>query len=232
LAVAPILQSIYPRLVEATTNENRPVLADTYHKGAQLVSVTTAPMMLLLAVFPRGVVYAWSGDSHLAAQTAPLLVPLAVGTFLNGLMWMPYQSQLAHGWTGLTIRVNAVAVLILVPAILWLVPRHGALAAGWIWVTLNLAYVVIAIQFMHRRILLGEKSEWYLADIAAPVGGAAIIALLLTPFAPSPAEHRLLWTVFLGVVGIVTLTTALSLSNSLRPRALLLLRRLAHTGAV
>ena len=38
---------------------------------------------------------------------------LALGTFLHALMWMPYQYQLAHGWTSLTLKINTLAVIAL-----------------------------------------------------------------------------------------------------------------------
>ena len=228
LAVSPILQTIYPRLVELVTTDDQSRLAATYHQGSQLVAVTTVPAMLLLTVFPWGVVYAWSGQGQLATQTAPLLFPLALGTFLNALMWMPYQSQLAHGWTSLTIKINVVAVTIIVPAILWLVPKYGAPAAAWLWMALNAAYVLVAIHFMHRRILRGELRRWYVEDIVAPLGGGVLVTMLIAPFAPAAVAGRLLWAAYLAAVGAATAATALMLAGALRPRALLLARRWAH----
>jgi O-antigen/teichoic acid export membrane protein len=230
LAAAPILQTIYPRLVELVTSGDQSSLAANYHQGAQLVAVTTVPAMLVLTVFPWGVVYAWSGQDRLATETAPLLLPLALGTFLNALMWMPGQSQLAYGWTGLTIKTNLVAVAAIVPAILLLVPRYGAQAAGWIWVSLNAGYVLVAVQFMHKRILTGELRRWYVEDVAAPLGGATLVALLIAPFAPGAGAGRLLWAAYLAGLATATAVTALMLAGTLRPRALLLARRLAYLG--
>ena len=193
-----------------------------------MVAVMTVPPMLVLTVFPWGAVYAWSGQEALATQTAPLLLPLAFGTFLNALMWMPHQSQLAHGWTGLSIRTNLVAVAVVIPAILWLVPVYGAQAAAWIWVMLNAGYVLIAIHFMHRRILPGQLRRWYLEDIGAPLGGAAVVALIFAASAPGPGSGRLLWGAYLVGVGVTTAAAALMLAGALRPRALLLARRLSR----
>jgi O-antigen/teichoic acid export membrane protein len=222
--VAPILQSIYPRVVELATTDDHDGLATAYHQGAQLVAVMTTPVMLLLAVFPHGVIYAWSGDAALAARTAPLLSPLALGTFLNGLMWVPYHAQLAHGWTSLTIRVNVVAVLVIVPALLWLVPRHGALAAAWIWVAVNAAYLLVAVQLMHRRILRGEKARWYLEDVGAPIACAVAPALLLWPFAPMDMTSRLQWVAVLVSSAIAASAGALAGAWRIRRSARALIR--------
>jgi O-antigen/teichoic acid export membrane protein len=159
----------------------------------------------------------------LARRTAPLLAPLALGTFLNALMWMPHQSQLAHGWTSLAIKVNVIAVAGIVPAILWLVPQYGGLAAAWLWVALNAAYLVGNINFMHRRILRDEKRRWYLQDIAAPLAAAVIAASLLSVGAPAPGAHRLAWAAYLTALAVVSAVAALLFADCLRLRVATLL---------
>jgi len=94
-------------------------------------------------------------------------------------MFIPYQAQLAHGWTSLAIRINIVAVLTLVPAIFWATSRYGAEGAAWAWVSLNAGYVLIGIQFMYHKILQTEKWNWYKNDLIWPLGAAVISALIV-----------------------------------------------------
>ena len=99
---------------------------------------------------------------------------MALGSLLNGLMLIPYQMMLAHGWTSLTIKINSVAVAILIfHKIIWVAPRYGAIGTAWIWVALNTGYVLFNVSFMHRRLLLGEKWRWYREDVALPLATAA-----------------------------------------------------------
>src|SRR5450759_1558403 len=132
-------------MVELSTQDNQTTLVSVYHQGAQFVTVLTAPAVILLSFFAGGVVFMWSGDAGLAENTAPILSALVLGNFLHGLMHMPYQLQLAQGWTSLTIKTNIIAVVVLIPAIFWVVPRYGGVGAAWIWVALNAGYVLIAI---------------------------------------------------------------------------------------
>jgi hypothetical protein len=185
--------------------------------------MATLPLMLLLTVFPTGVVYTWSGNVELALETAPFLMPLALGSFLNAQMQMPCQSQLAHGWTSLMIRVNVVAVAIIIPAISWFVPRYGGRAAAWLWVGLNAAYVLITIHFMHQRILPEEKRRWYLQDLATPLAAAVLVGLVSRLWAPSLVAHRAVWGAFLAGIAMVTAITALVFADCLRPRIAVLL---------
>jgi O-antigen/teichoic acid export membrane protein len=225
LVVAPIVQSVYPRLVELATAADDRGLAGTYHQWSQMVLVATVPLMVVLTVFPAGVMYVWSEDMALAVHIAPLLMPLALGTFFNALMWMPHQSQLACGWTGLAIRINIIAVACIVPALLLLVPRYGAAAAPWVWVALNAAYLFADVHVMHRRILREEKGRWYLHDVAAPLSAAVLAGLLLWLAAPAPTAPRMVWAAFLAGVAAVTLISAVLSADCLRPQIAGLLSR-------
>jgi O-antigen/teichoic acid export membrane protein len=153
-------------------------LIAAYHKGAQLVTVLMGTAAIVLIVFGDVVMMLWMANPALARQVAPLVAVLALGTLLNGLMWIPYQMQLAYGWTSLAVRVNIIAVAVIVPAILWATPKYGAIGAAWVWVMLNTGYLMFAIYLMHRRLLRTEKWRWYRQDVIIPLGAATATACL------------------------------------------------------
>lgn len=215
-AVVPLNSALFPRMVELLTHGDQEGLVTLYHEGAQSVTVLTGPIMVLFSFFAEGIVFAWSGDARLAEQTAPILMVLVVGTFLNGLMQMPYHLQLAHGWTGLSVRFNSVAVVVLIPAILWAVPRFGAIGAAWIWVALNTSYVLCAIQFMHRRLMPTEKWRWYVSDVALPTGGAFGVMVLAQQLQPAGNHDRLGWLMFLSIAGLLAVLAAMLLADRIR----------------
>ena len=178
MLTGPITTAFYPRFTELATNGDEVALRALYHEGAQLVTVLMGAAAMVLMVFGDRVLRLWTGDPALAQQVAPLMAVLALGTLFNGLMWIPYQMQLAHGWTSLTIKVNIVAVSLLVPAILWVVPAYGAIGAAWVWVTLNAGYLIFAIPLMHRRLLPADKWRWYRQDVAVPLAAATATTFL------------------------------------------------------
>jgi O-antigen/teichoic acid export membrane protein len=223
MVIGPITQAVYPRMVEVSSWDDQSALVLVYHQSAQLVTILTVPALMLLSLFSSGVVFMWSGDATLAENTAPILSALILGTFLNGLMWMPYQLQLAHGWTSLTLKVNAVAVVVLIPAIIWVVPRYGAVGAAWIWAALNAGYVLIAIQLMHRRLIPKEKWRWYFSDVLLPIGGAVGVMLLAKGFQPVSYQDRWHWFVFLLITGSLALVASIALADRIRPVVLKIL---------
>jgi O-antigen/teichoic acid export membrane protein len=174
----PITSAFYPRFTELAARNDVGALRAVYHQGAQLVSVLMGAAAIVLMVMGDRALLLWTSDAELTRHVAPLLTVLTLGTLLNALMWIPYQLQLAHGWTSLTVKVNSVAVAILVPAIIWAVPHYGAIGAAWIWVTLNAGYILFAIYFMHLRLLPTEKWRWYRQDVAVPLAAAAAAAWL------------------------------------------------------
>lgn len=225
MVISPITQAIYPRMVELCTRDDQTALISVYHQGAQLVTLLTAPAAMLLCFFAGGIIFMWSGDASLAENTALILSPLALGTFLHGLMWVPYHYQLAHGWTGLAIKTNIIAVAVLIPAIFWVVPHYGAVGAAWIWVALNAGYVLISIQFMHRRLIPDEKWRWYFADGLLPIGGAVGVTLLAQKLKPASYQDRWHWLTFLLITGSLALAVSSILSDRIRPRLLSILRK-------
>jgi O-antigen/teichoic acid export membrane protein len=222
----PIVTAFYPRFVELVTQRDDSSLRAVYHTAAQLVSVIVGAASMMLILFAVPVLRVWTGDPLLVANVAPLLSVLATGALLNALMWVPYHLQLAHGWTRLMVVVNSIAVAVLVPAVLVLVPRFGALAAAWVWVTLNAMYVLVVISAMHRRLLPEEKLRWYRDAVALPLGLALVAAWLFRLVLPDHLP-RIAELLVLGAIGMVVLTIAAFAAGQVR---VLVLRQLRRSG--
>ena len=232
LLAGPITGALYPRFTQLATNGDEAALSALYHEGAQLVTVVMGAAAIMLMVCGERVLRVWTGNPALARQVAPLLAVLALGTFFNGLMWIPYQMMLAHGWTSLTIRVNTVAVCLLVPAIFWVVPAYGAIGAARVWVVLNAGYLLFAIPLMHRRLLLpADKWRWYRQDVAVPLVAATAAALLCRWTMPH-AMGKLGETLALLITAGTVLLTAAMTAPLVRDRLARYLRELRGPSAV
>jgi O-antigen/teichoic acid export membrane protein len=220
MLIGPITAASYPRMVSLADDGDARAEASLYHFVAQLVTVALAPAALLLAFYAEGVLFVWSGDPVLAGRVAPILSILSVGTLLNALMQVPHNLQLAHGWTSLATYANLVAIAVLVPALWWLVPVYGGIAAAWIWVALNVGYLIATAPLMFRRLMPTEMKAWYLEDLALPVGGllaALLITLLLRPAGFTDRWH---WLSFLALAAMLSWSTAAWLAPRVRTQML------------
>jgi len=199
----PVAAAFYPHFTELVEREDVAAMIAAYHKGAQLVTVLMGTAAIVLIVFGDAVMLLWTANPTLARQVVPLVAVLSLGTLLNGLMWIPYHTQLAYGWTSLTVKVAIFAVAVIVPAILWATPKYGAIGAAWVWVGLNAGYVMIDIYFMHRRLLPTEKWRWYRQDVAVPLIAGAVVAVLLrwaTPVLPGALAKLIALLISAGLV--------------------------------
>lgn len=201
--MAPIVTAVSPRLTELVAKSEQQLLVDTYHRASQLLAAVLIPVALVMAAFAEPLLYAWTGNDALAQQAAPLLALLALGTLCNGFMHVPYTTQLAHGWTGFAVRGNIVAVSFVVPAVLWVVPRFGAVGAAWVWLALNAGYVLISAHFMHRRLLPGEKWRWYRDAVFKPLVVGSITVLALRYWIVLPQDRASLAAVLGGTALLV-----------------------------
>jgi hypothetical protein len=101
------------------------------------------------------------------------------------------------------------------------VPRYGALAAAWIWVSLCAGYVFIGAQLMYRRILMTEKWKWYLMDLLLPLSAGLSMALCIKYLAGHiqvtmpPRDYAF---VQLSVAAIATLAATAMASSTMRQR--------------
>ena len=203
----PVTAAIYPRFTELVTRCDEPALRAMYHQGAQLVTVLMGSAAIALIVFGTQALSLWTSDPILTKQVSPLLAVMALGTLLNGLMWIPHQLQLAYGWTSLAIKTNLIAVATLIPAILWVAPRFGGIGTAWVWVALNSGYVLIAIYFMHRRLLPAEKWRWYISDVSLPLLAASSAAVLCRHWIPI-GDTKLTELASLVICGFLILSSA------------------------
>jgi O-antigen/teichoic acid export membrane protein len=215
MLVGPIGQAWSPRLSELKASDQQSKFIETYHQGAQLVSVFVGSAAIVLIIFAETVLQLWTQDNALAHRSATLLSLLVLGNLLNSLLWIPYQAQLAYGWTGLAFRLNLLAVIMIVPAFYLLIPRYGPEGAAWVWISLNALYLLIGIHFMYRKILTKEKWRWYKWDVILPLVTATITALLMRWFTP-PAASFAGQLAVLALVSIFTLVAATLAASSLR----------------
>lgn len=224
MIIAPVTQAYYPRMTELVTRREEPQLIDVYHRGAQLMTVLVGSAAAMLVGFGGNLVALWTGNPKLSQSIAALVALQALGLFLNGLMHIPYMLQLAHGWSSLMVKINCVAVALIVPAFFWVTPRYGAVGAAAVWVALNSGYVLIGIQFMHRRLMPHEKLRWCFDDVALPLGAIAASTALFRVLLPA-ALPKLLQCCWCLAAGIVTITAAALVSSQLRPLLLGRLRK-------
>ncbi|MGZ8271522.1 MAG: lipopolysaccharide biosynthesis protein [Methylophilus sp.] len=217
LITAPTTQAIYPKLVEYVAQKNTEAVIKIYHQGAQLISVIVIPIALMLICFGEQFIFLWSGDMHLAQATAKILLPLVLGGMLNCIVWMPYQLQLAYGWTSFAIKLNSCALIVLIPTIYLLTTKFGAVGAAWAWALLNIGYITVGMHFMYKKLISNEKWSWYWQDFTKQLISATTIAFIAKFIILNLATTKLQLLTSLIVITLLTFVAAVLMSNKIKP---------------
>lgn len=206
MTIAPIGQAWFPKLVELQAGNHHAKFTKIFHQGAQMVSVCMGSTAIVIIVFSENILQIWTGDYALASRSAVLLSLLTLGNFINGLMWIPYQAQLAHGWTGLATRINISLILFVVPAYFLIIPSFGPEGAAWVWVCVNLCYFLVGPRYMYQKILIGEMWQWYWNDVLRPLIFSAAIVIFLYWVMPADLERfsKFAWILSAGLLALVT----------------------------
>lgn len=205
--VSPIFSALFPKFTQLIAAGEEAQLVTLYHKGCQLLSVLVLPVAITIAIFAKDILALWLGNPMAVQNSHQILTLLMIGTALNAVMTLPYTLQLAYGWTKLAIYKNVIAVILLVPLMVWMVQMYQGIGAAWVWIILNLGYFIFEVPIMHRRLLKGEMGQWYRRDIILPV--IIVTSIGLITHAIMPVDSSKLVS-FIGVFVALALSFVVS----------------------
>jgi O-antigen/teichoic acid export membrane protein len=189
IILTPVFNAVYPRLSMLVATGETQSLVDLYRNGTRLLLALLFPAALAAAIFSDDLISLWTGNPHLAASVAPIVSLLLIGTSFNGAMHFPYALQLAYGLTRLPLLINAILVVTLVPVIVVLAGRYGAIGGAGGWALLNTIYLFLGTWLTHREVLKDIGARWLLGDVGIPM----VLSFVIVGLAGSEV-HRSGWS--------------------------------------
>lgn len=211
MLINPIGSATAPRLAELVARNDTDYIRSTYHRYAQLMSMTLIPAAFVLFAFSDHLLMLWTGSIETTSAAAPIVSALCIGTMLNGLMYIPYTLQLAYGWTRLTIWLSLVTLALLVPSLLWAVHFYGAVGAAWMWAGINFIFILVALPIMHRRLMPGELKNWYLRDVLPTLVVSGLVSSAISELSAPPSIGGFSYSVMVVLLAsVATLSLAIA----------------------
>jgi O-antigen/teichoic acid export membrane protein len=191
-----------------------------------LMSVLLAPVAVVAALFPREVLWAWTGDPAAAEHGRLVLTLLASGMLLHGLMHAPYYLQIAYGWWRIILRTNVLLLLGVLPLNILFAKTFGGPGAALAQVILNVSYL-LTLPLADHRFLKDERARWLFEDILPPLGGALCVGAAARWLIP-PGLSRGGVLAYLCAAGALAAAAAVALAPRVRVAVLILFRRRAE----
>jgi O-antigen/teichoic acid export membrane protein len=211
----PISQVFYPKFCELISIKDTLNLALYFHKGCQIVTVIAGTFAIFVSFFSFELLSLWTKNQLITQNTYTLVSLLSIGNLINALMWIPYQLQIANGWTRLNIHLNIFSLLFMIPLFYIFTIKYGAISAPILWCILNIFYIVIGMHFMFKKIMINEKKAWYIDDILTPLLPSILIAFLIKNIVP--ISNVLIYKlIYLSIVFCVIFLVSLLNANKLK----------------
>ncbi|MGX9938311.1 oligosaccharide flippase family protein [Acinetobacter pseudolwoffii] len=161
----PVSSAIMPRMANLHAQGKREEMLEVYRTGTQIVSVLAGTASLVIAFYPKQLLYAWTGDLALAEAVAPILRLYALGNALLAVGAFPYYLQYALGNLRLHLIGNAIMVVILIPSIVWAATHFSGVGAGYAWFGMNLFYFIVWVGYVHRNLAPKLHLSWLFKDV-------------------------------------------------------------------
>lgn len=212
VVVAPLFNVIYPRFSTLVVDGDVEKLTALYRLGTRLLAAVIFPTAMLLAISAKDLLFAWTGNSQIAFNVAPVISTLVIGTALNGVMYFPYALQLAYGVTWIPLTINVVLMILITPLIIYLAQVHGAIGGATAWSVSQLAYLVLGPWLTHRHILKGLGFRWVVRDVG-PALALSVLAGLLG-YSVIGSGHYSIFEKTIGAISLAICTSILALMLS------------------
>lgn len=165
----PVMAIAFPHFTQRATTDTAAELSREYRRWTQLIVLTIVPVVGALVFHTDDILGFWLGAGRADMEEATRYIPwIALGTMLNVMMMLPFNLQLAHGWSGLSARKNLVVLPFFLAALWYGIPQWGPIVGAWAWFGLNLTYYLVEVPLMHARILPSTLWNWWLLDTGLP----------------------------------------------------------------
>ncbi len=190
LVTNAVAQAAFPSLSSLFATGDRPSLLTQYRKLQDLVCYGTFPLYagITFAAVP---VYTFVFNAGVAQR---LLLPtafLALGSWMNATISIPYMLSVAMGKPQIAARLNLYALVIVLPVTVLLVLRFGIAGAGFSWVFYHVVAYAYMVPRICRECLAAPVLTWYVhvlkvAGLGVVTYGPAWVVLSATNLSSLP----------------------------------------------
>ncbi len=209
----PIAMGVYPHFTSYFHEKKMDLLELDFHKYTRILAILLLPFSFVLFTFTKEILWLWTKNESIVANTVTLIRIMITGTVLHAFMAVPHVLLLAMGKTKFIIRSHAIALCMIVPLTVWLSVKYGATGGAIGYAVVFGGYFIIQPPLILNHFLPGNILKWYWNDIvriALPLLFFTSILVLLVPKYFYAGNAGL---IFIPAVGIVLLVMAYKISG-------------------
>ncbi|MEY8251609.1 MAG: oligosaccharide flippase family protein [Colwellia sp.] len=166
---SPLGRAILPRMTSLIAKNNEREMLKVYMKGTGIVSAVVSPIVLVIAFFPKEVVYIWTGSEQAAEWVASILPLYVIGYGLLTIGAFQFYLQYAYGKLKQHVIFNTVSALISVPLVVYSAYNFGPIGVAWVWFVFRLLSLLFWAPYIHHKFAPGIHFDWLMKRVFPPI---------------------------------------------------------------
>ena len=174
----PLFNALYPKFSTLFARGDMRSLEYLYDAGTRVFAACLFALAFALALHSESLLLVWLSDATVAQDVAPLVAWLAIGTALTGVMYFPYALQLAAGKPKLAFLTAIVLLIVMLPLVILLALRYGAIGGAVAWTILGALYVMFGTWLTGGQVAEWAGWPWLSRNVALPLAATLVPALL------------------------------------------------------
>lgn len=147
--IYPLVQAILPRAVQLRTQAF--ALRRLYVRTFRLIIALVGLGALVYIITGKWLLHVWLRNTQAVEAVYPVLTVLLIGTGLNAIYNIGYINWIAQEKTYRVLQVNALALVLSVLLIPFLVSWQGTIGAAFGWLTINLIGFMFSLGWLKRK---------------------------------------------------------------------------------
>jgi O-antigen/teichoic acid export membrane protein len=210
---APLGKAVLPRMTSLIAQGDEAKMLNIYMKGTSLVSAVVSPIVLVIAFFPKHVIYVWTGNIEAAVWVAPVLPLYVLGYGLLTVGAFQYYLQYAYGKLRQHVIFNTISALISIPLVVYSAYNYGPIGVAWVWFAFRLLSLLFWGAYIHHKFAPGIHIEWLFQRVVPPILISLLFLLTFEYiFDFQTSSSRLLDLFYISVITCLLLIASFSVS--------------------
>lgn len=231
LIITPIAVAILPRMVNYSANKEKDKLTKLFHVNTFVLSTLATSGAMVLFLFTKDFILIWTHDILIANAIENVTKVLLIGGLFLSFQYMPYHLAIANGHTKTNVRLGIVAVICIIPALIFFVKQYGLIGATYTWLIMNLFAYFYLGYFIISKFLENEFKKWLINGTLIPLIMAIVIGVVshfITINLPK-GYYILLYSI---IIGLISLALNLVVFNKMNPEYKINIRQAFTDGKI
>lgn len=205
LIITPIAVALLPRMVKCTTDIEKNRLARLFHVNSFILSAIASTGAMVILIFTKDFLYIWTHDNNIADKIENVTRVLLIGGVFLSFQYMPYYLAIANGHTKTNVRLGIVAIICIIPVLIFCVMHFGLIGATYTWLIMNIVAYFYLGYFIILKFLKNEFKRWLIYETLVPLLVTTVIGAIgyLITINLQKGYFVILYSVILGFVGLV-----------------------------